>query len=226
MYVGFGSFLFHASMTDIGFMLDLAACYTLSVVMIPYQFLNGVCVFFFGSPSSVGSHAAIYAPLFFHFGVAVGMVLALLLPYWYWHYTLASWMSEALVAIPISAGLNFSLFFLHLFLNRSRARIRRPVDFLWIAGAMVTMGGAYAVQVGDYGPLCNARQGYSRAFFQPHAFWHVFMSIGVLFFYFFMRQERRVVKTENDKELAEEVGAGVGLEGQLMANRGDPDSVL
>ena len=192
IYTGIGSFLMHACSCGYGYMLDLCACYTVATFLIPYHFFNFlqsafVCA---APPDNLASRAKLCAMIL----TVLGVLTSVLLPYWYWHYDGRGWSGEALLSIPLCAGLNVFGYVVHLFVNRQHVKIRERSDNWWAAFGAFTGGISYAIQTRDPSTLCFS----PTSPFQAHALWHCGMATAILAFYFFMRQERRRTPIESE----------------------------
>ena len=118
----------------------------------------------------------------------VGVGWTFYLPFHY-HTTVLQEKSFNDNAMPVAVGIIYALLasnYALAYLTQA-ARLRHWKDTYLVVLAIFCMGFAYYARQHD-ADWCI----HHDAFIQGHALWHVFMSFGVLFFYLFLRQERRV----------------------------------
>ena len=172
-YAGLGAFLYHASFTDVGGTYDLASVWTLTTIILPYCALN---------------HFFIIKDLHPFWGVRILVALACggMLYTFVFPFNLPQSVDQYEV-VPITAGMTFVLQATYYSLCCRRVTIRAKSDFLHLPVAAAFMLTAYHLQLHDNDIYCYGPD----SMFQAHGAWHCGMAIGVMFVYFFLRQERQ-----------------------------------
>jgi hypothetical protein len=209
VWAGVASFLYHASLTPHAQSLDMISVWTLVSVIIPYLVVNHMFAIkripYYGN-RIIGALSC------------AGMLCSYIWPFYGRHY-----FKPGLV-VPLGAGCHFALIVTYYVVGwgiQGRVKVRKNTDLWLLFAATASMGVAYYCQKDQ--KFCKEGKeavlwGGPDSWFQGHALWHSGMAIGVMFFYFFMRQERAV---ENyDPEIwvtrkEDEEGEGEG-EGELM----------
>jgi hypothetical protein len=173
IYAAVGSFLFHASLTPVGLKYDMLSVWTLVTLILPYLAANHM----FRLKS-----IPFYGPRIVTLISAAGVVVSICWP------SYASHKFDALLVVPVGAGMHFVLLVTYYAIGCYRVKLRSPTDLYLIFLATLSMGIAYLFQ--DDAKFCSGVFLGPDSWFQGHAVWHSGMALGVMFFYLFLRQER------------------------------------
>lgn len=164
LYLCFGSFFFHASITRIGQHFDMGGTYGLVAFPI---LINLVRIYKHYKPSSEKQLTKVT--------VATAFAVFALLFAFKWH------MNSSIALPALIVGIIVTTLWYHLV---SRA----PYQMVFGALAIVSMVSAFFIWWQDrYGYWCDP-----ESLIQGHAFWHVLTGLGGFFVYLMLRSERPI----------------------------------
>lgn len=175
-WAGYGAFVFHAGMTQKSGKWDICSVYTLVWLSLPYSTLNHLHCLKWRFPKLIVFSISILTTLTF----------------WY-PFKFTDEGHDANEIVPQFAGVNYMLLLSSYIVGFKQVKLRKISDLWVITVAAILMYFAKEARDKD-SEWCES----PTAFFQGHAVWHSSMAVGIMFFYFFLRQERPWVEKRED----------------------------
>jgi hypothetical protein len=177
-YTGVSSFLYHASYSVWGALLDIASVWSIASFVIPFVALNHLNFLAAALHPYWGKRVLVVF-------ISGGMIAALVAP----HYLPGKyrWGVDQHLIVPCLAGTVFILEMSYYAVLFRRVRLRAISDVTHFVLAAAIMGISLHLQLHDLSSYCFENR---QSHFQAHAVWHCGMAIGIMLVYFFRRQER------------------------------------
>lgn len=167
LYLAFGSFFYHASLTIIGQHHDMTATYsvaTFPVIFNAVQILVGI-----GNRKSFSARKNI---------AQIGFFILLITPLFFYA---VKWKLNANIALPII----FSLIFITSLLTQKFISGKSYPVFLLLG--FISLATAFGLWYADKNNFwCNP-----YGFLQGHAVWHILTGLAAFFIYLYLRSERK-----------------------------------